>query len=298
MSTEMAVEHRPSRARKIIQFPLTRAIIALVFVVGAVQGVQLLLNLLGRYLFTTDDLPKLWLIVIWMLTVPIAYLAYYAHVRFIEKRLITELAWSGALPQLGIGCAVGAGLFVVVIAIIWGLGHYHVIAVNGVAFIVVPFFHYVYTAVYEELVFRGIFFRIIEGSLGSWLAIVFSGLLFGFAHSTVPNATLYSNLAIALMGGVIFSAAYMYTRRLWFAFGIHFAWNFTQVGIFGLAVSEKDGKGLLESEITGSGFLSGGSFGIETSIVTFIIVSLAGLYLLWKAKEKGHFIQPFWKLKK
>ncbi len=134
--------------------------------------------------------------------------------------------------------------------------------------------------------------------MGSWISIVFSGLLFGFAHSTVPNATTYSNLAIALMGGVIFSAAYMYTRRLWFAFGIHFAWNFTQVGILGLELSEKDGKGFLESEISGSGFVSGGNFCIETSIVTFIIILSAGLYLLWKAKEKGHFIQPFWQLKK
>lgn len=298
MSTERAGEHVPSRARKIIQFPLTRVIIALVLVVGAVQGIQLVLNPLGRYLFAQDDLPKLWLVIIWMLTISIAYLAYYAHVRFIEKRLLTELAWSGALTELGRGCAVGTGLFVGVIVILWGLHQYHVIAVSGIAFIIIPFFHYVYTAVYEELVFRGILFRIIEENLGSWLALVFSGLLFGFAHSTVPNATLYSNLAIALLGGVIFSAAYMYTRRLWFAFGIHFAWNFTQVGIFGLAVSRIDGKGLLESEITGSKFSAGGCFGIETSIVTFIIVLSAGLYFLWRSKKQGHFIQPFWRIKK
>ena len=44
------------------------------------------------------------------------------------------------------------------------------------------------------------------------------------------------------------------------------------------------------------GNLSGGSYGIETSIVTFIFVLLAGLYLLWKARAKGHFIPPFWRV--
>lgn len=297
MLTEMAAEHRPSRTQKFIQFPLVRAIIALMLVAGAVIAVQLVMKPLGRYLFTTDDLPLLWLILMWMLAMLTASLAYYTYVRLIERRPIKELSLTGALSELGIGCSIGTGLFVGVIVILWGFGHYHVIAVSGAVFIVFPFFNFVFTAVFEELVFRGIIYRIIEESLGSWLAIVFSGLLFGFAHMFEPNANLFSSLAISLMGGVFLSAAYIYTRRLWLVIGIHFAWNFTEGGILGLAVSGKDGKGLLQSEITGSDFLSGGSFGPETSIVAIVIVLLAGLYLLWKAKEKGHFIQPFWRLK-
>jgi len=293
----MVVERRPSRAQKFIQFPFVRAIIALMLVGGAVIVVQLVMKPLGRYLFTTDDLPMLWLALMWMLAMLAASFAYYTYVRLIESRPIKEFSLPGALSELGIGCLIGVGLFVCIIVILWGLGHYHVIAVSCAVFIVFPFFNFVFTAVFEELVFRGIIFRIIEESLGSWLAIVLSGLFFGFAHAFEPNASLFSSLAISLMGGVLLSAAFIYTRRLWLVIGIHFAWNFTEGGILGLAVSGKDGKGLLQSEITGSEFLSGGSFGPETSIVAIIIVLLAGLYLLWKAKEKGHFIQPFWRRK-
>jgi membrane protease YdiL (CAAX protease family) len=297
MLTEMAEEHRPSRAQKFIQFPLVSAIIALMLVAGAVIVVQLVMKPLGRYLFARDDLPMLWLIMMWMLAMLTASLAYYTHVRFIERRPMKELAWSGALSELGIGCSIGAGLIISVIVILWIFGYYHVIAVSGAAFVVFPFFNFVFTAVFEELVFRGIIFRIIEKSLGSWLAIILSGLLFGFAHVFEPNANLFSSLAISLMGGVFFSAAYIYTRRLWIVIGIHFAWNFVEGGILGLAISGKNGKGLLQSEITGSEFISGGSFGPEASIVTILIVLLAGLYLLFKAKGKGHFIRPFWRLK-
>ena len=44
-------------------------------------------------------------------------------------------------------------------------------------------------------------------------------------------------LAIALEAGVMLAAAYLLTGRLWLSMGIHFAWNFTQGGIFGAAVS-------------------------------------------------------------
>ena len=41
----------------------------------------------------------------------------------------------------------------------------------------------------------------------------------------------------------LLAAAYMLTRRLWLCIGIHFAWNFTQGGIFSAAVSGGATKG-------------------------------------------------------
>jgi membrane protease YdiL (CAAX protease family) len=38
---------------------------------------------------------------------------------------------------------------------------------------------------------------------------------------------------VGVEGGVLLSAAYVLTRRLWLAIGIHFGWDFSQDAIFG-----------------------------------------------------------------
>ena len=76
--------------------------------------------------------------------------------------------------------------------------------------------------------------------------------------------------------------------------GIHFAWNFTQGGIFGIAVSGQEVEGLFQSTLEGPALLTGGEFGAETSVIAIIICSGAGLFFLWKARKRGHFTEPFW----
>ena len=66
-------------------------------------------------------------------------------------------------------------------------------------------------AFFEEILMRGIIFRITEESLGTWLALVISGLLFGLAHLANPNATVVAALAIALEAGVLLAAGYIVT---------------------------------------------------------------------------------------
>ena len=85
----------------------------------------------------------------------------------------------------------------------------------------------------EEVIFRGVLFRIVEESLGTWLALGTTIALFGLAHLGNPNATLYGAAAIGIEAGMLLGAAYVVTRRLWFAVGVHFGWNFMQAGVFG-----------------------------------------------------------------
>lgn len=281
----------PSWIRVIFQFPLTKIVVALVIVAGSVQSFQAVVDLFQD----GEGISKYLSMLSWSLSIPLAFVAYYAFGRFYENRVVTELTFSKAFREFGIGGVLGALLMIIIICIIWISGNYYINAYNGLTFLALPFFHYTYTAVYEELIFRGILFRLIEESLGSWIALAISGLIFGFAHASVPNATLYSNFAIAIQGGVIFSAAFMFTRRLWFTMGIHFAWNFTQVGVFGIEVSGKDGMGVLESKLSNSGIISGGELGLETSLVTFIVVLVVGFYLLWRSFQKEHYIRPYWR---
>ena len=47
----------------------------------------------------------------------------------------------------------------------------------------------------EEIVNRGILLRIVEESLGTWLALLISALLFGLGHLGSPNATVSNAIA-------------------------------------------------------------------------------------------------------
>ena len=91
------------------------------------------------------------------------------------------------------------------------------------------------------------------------------------------------------------AAAFVYTRRLWLPIGIHFAWNFVQGAVFGVAVSGNEAKGLLQSTLSGPSLLSGGDFGAEGSIFAVAVCLIAGIYLIWKSHKDGKIIPPFWK---
>ena len=221
-------------------------------------------------------------------------LTYYWFVRIIERRNVSELASAHTLRELSAGVLLGTVLFSTTIAILWLLGYYQVSAVNALQSILPWLFIGIVSGIFEELLMRGILFRILEESLGTWIAIALSALVFGALHLTNPNATLWAGLAITIEAGVLLAAAYVYSRRLWLPIGIHIAWNFVQGGIFGVAVSGVESEGLLTSTLSGPTFLSGGVFGAETSIFAVIVCLSVGIYFVWKSYYQGKFIKPFW----
>jgi hypothetical protein len=220
---------------------------------------------------------------------------YRAFVRWFEKRSVSELDARSALPNLIAGIGLGAIVFALTIGVLSLLGVYRVVGVDSWTVLWPNVMGAAVAAVFEEVLFRGIIFRIVEESLGSWLALVISALLFGAAHLLDKNANLQAGVAIALEAGVFLAAAYMLTRRLWFVIGVHFGWNFTEGGIFGAAVSGTSSPGLLKANVTGPAYLSGGMFGVEASVVAITICFLVALAFLWRAKAKGQFVRPFWR---
>ena len=274
---------------KILQFPATRIFLGAFWIIFAVVGTQTFFaSLIGSN-------SLLLLLVGMVVTIGVALGAYFTFVRAIEKRPVTELSTSGALRELGLGVLVGTGLFTAVIALLWLLGYYTVTGSNSLANVWPMLTLAATTAVFEELLFRGILFRIIEEPLGTWLALAFSALLFGILHLGNPNATLWAATAIAIEAGILLAAGYMFTRRLWLVIGIHFAWNFVQGGIFGVAVSGNEGAGVLQSSLSGPVLLSGGAFGAEGSIFAVMFCLAAGLYFVRLAYRKRPFTTPIWR---
>lgn len=144
-------------------------------------------------------------------------------------------------------------------------------------------------AVMEEVLFRGVLFRILEERAGTVISLVVSSLLFGATHLVNVNATLWGALAIGLTGGAMLASAYVLTRSLWFPIGLHFAWNFTHAGLFGIAVSGSDDvpNGLLRTTLSGPSVLTGGTFGPEASVFALLVCAAATVVLLRRASRAG-----------
>ncbi len=277
----------------VVRFPVTRIVLAGLLVIGAFNVVQVLLGELHRALGLGPLRPDA---LSFAVSVALAvHFAYVGYVRLVERRAAAELSLAGALPELGRGVLVGIALLAGTAAAIAALGHYHVGAVNPWTALVPPFAIALWVAYLEEIVFRGILFRIIEESLGTWLALAISTAVFGLVHLANPNATYFAALAIGLEAGVLLGTAYVLTRRLWLAIGIHFAWNFTQSGIFGSNVSGISVGGLIESRLSGPDLISGGALGMEGSVFAIALCLAAGVVFLMQAHRAGHFIRPFWR---
>ncbi|MDQ0114004.1 CPBP family intramembrane glutamic endopeptidase [Paenibacillus harenae] len=141
-------------------------------------------------------------------------------------------------------------------------------------------------AIVEELIFRGLMFQAIDKLGGKPLALAVTSLFFGVAHLGNTGATLWSAFAIALEAGVLLGAAFLWRRNLWFAMGLHFAWNAIE-GLLGIPVSGHSAAGLFTAKVNGAALLTGGDFGLEGSIVPVVVSLLISIsMLIWAARNR------------
>ena len=272
--------------------PLGRIVLAAVLVVGAVAAVQVVVKLLKGVLSLGGALSALYYLAYLLASVLVCYFVYRSYVRLVEKRPLSELSGAGAPGGLGIGTAIGLGLIAVLVGSLWVLGYYRIVGANAFAVVFVSLANDGAGAFVEEVVLRGIVFRITEERLGTWVALAISVVLFALLHLASPNATVTSTVVVGVEGGVLLSAAYVLTRRLWLPIGIHFGWDFSQDAIFGVG---KGAKGLVEGDLSGPAWLSGGSAGIEGSVVALVLCAGVGAYLLARAARQGNLLAPGWK---
>lgn len=195
------------------------------------------------------------------------------------------------------GLALGALLFVLVYAVLALAGGYRLSASGSPideswwagAYLVA-----VGAGIGEEILFRGMMFRLVEQLLGTWVAVLVSALLFGFSHALNPGATTWSSIAIALEAGLLIAFLYAATRSLWMTIGFHAAWNFVQGPVLGVKVSGNELPSLFTSTASGPDWLTGGAFGVEASVVSVTILVLVAAALAVLAVRRREIVAPMW----
>jgi membrane protease YdiL (CAAX protease family) len=217
-----------------------------------------------------------------------AVAVYGAVMRCLARRPMPEIARRGAAREALLGGGIGLGFVLasaLVVTVLGGYsfswaGHGLVPVVASAATVAAG------AAVAEELMFRGVALQALERLCGGRAALAITALFFGGVHLAAPDATAWSALAIALEAGVLLGAAFLWRRSMWFVVGLHFAWNTTEQ-LLGIPVSGHTAAGLLTADVDGPALLTGGSFGLEASIVPVVISVLLAVRMLVLAHRRG-----------
>ena len=208
-------------------------------------------------------------------------LGYWAYARWVERRAVTELGGAGALVEVARGAALGLLLGLLALAPLWGLGVYRIEGLGDGLPLLKQVPEMLLVAVMEELLMRGVVFRIAQQAWGSRRALVLTTLLFVVAH--MPGGISPMGMLVTAAASLAFTAAYQISGRLWLPMGMHFAWNYLFSAVFSVPVSGHEAKGWLHGVISGPDWLSGGAYGIEASAPALLVWSAAAVLLLRRA---------------
>ncbi|MES1217061.1 MAG: type II CAAX endopeptidase family protein [Bacteroidota bacterium] len=278
--------------QKILYFPLTKIVIGILVVGSSVALLQWLCQFLPGI---TEDIKN---IITSFAVSTAALISYILLFRFYEKRKVIELSVSSFGKNAIIGFSTGFILQSLIILISYLAGSYSIEKVNSVSFLLTPFAFALTAGFVAEILIRGIFFRLIENTLGTLIALIISAVVFAVLHAGGKDTTFLSVLSVTVQAGVLVSALYIYTRSLWPSIFFHFAWDFAEPGIYGgINPGMNSDKTLFMSHFSGSEILTGGAKGPVSSIQAAAFCIIASILFLWLAKQKNNFIRPYWQNK-
>ena len=158
---------------------------------------------------------------------------------------------------------------------------------NITSALLVYFILFILVSLFEEILFRGYVMNTMRAKHNKKSVMyIVSALLFTFAHVFNPNLAILGLKNIFFIG-LLFAYMFDRTRSLLMPIGFHFTWNFFQGSIFGFPVSGLDPHGLYKIDVTTNvPLLTGGTFGLEASILTTIIIGIN--FMIVKMYTKQH----------
>lgn len=281
-----------TKLSKIIQFPLSRIIIAILFIIPAIM----LNNVFTIYVLETLENPLLIILQVGKAIPLIAFIIYLYHLytKNIEHREAFEFNFKNWLKEFWRGIVMGGGMVILITVLLFLFGSYNVDHLNSPLILVNRFFRYAQGSFIEDVLFTLIMFKLIEEFAGTTISYIIVSLFFGGMHLMNDNATITSSLFISIQQ-ITLLAPFILTRRMWMGWAVHFSWNFFQAGVFGMSNSGMDHGGFITPIISGPEWLTGGSFGIEGSWISLIVNLAVGIPLLIYAFRAKQIVKPSWK---
>jgi membrane protease YdiL (CAAX protease family) len=248
----------------------------------------------------------------YLVMTPAVFAASAIAVRRLDRRAIAGLGLglhSRWLRQLSIGMLLGITLVSAIISMQAATGTlgFRSAGVEAGALagsLLLTVLTFIGVAFLEELLFRGYVLQVLAEGIGDFLgylrqagvppsgsresaekignytAAALLAVPFGIAHYGNDGGTFVGAVATGL-GGLALSVAYFRTRSLWLPVGLHITWNFSLGWVFSAPVS---GELLpitpFTTTVSGPEWLSGGTFGPEASVLTFLALTCMIVYLV------------------
>jgi uncharacterized protein len=148
----------------------------------------------------------------------------------------------------------------------WGLIHL-------VLFIFVGFF--------EEFMFRGYTQFTLADGIGFWPAAILLSVGFGAVHLSNPGEGLVGAASVVLVG-LFFAFTLFRTGNLWYAVGLHAAFDWGESFLYSVPDSGTVLDGHLSNALLhGPSWLTGGTVGPEGSVFCFLTIGLQFLVVMW-----------------
>ncbi len=221
----------------------------------------------------------------------------------IERRSVSDYGLARTLRRLHwltIGALLGLIFQSLLVVILWSTHH---LVFDGVLLRPVAAVSYgllwavafVGVALCEEFLFRGYLqFNLTEciaglvrylspgnqhtEAIGFWSAAILISFGFGLTHGLNPGES-HLGLLCAGCAGLMFAFSLWRTGSLWWAIGLHAAWDWAQSFLFGVADSgSMSAHRLLATHPVGPAWLSGGTTGPEGSL--FVLPVMAVLLII------------------
>lgn len=262
--------------------------------IGSLATVPLFLALKNIPLFSNNkDLLSL---LITLFSFAFISLLVFFRVKVIEKRSFSSIGFNknNWLKKYSLGFLIGLAMMSIIVLILLPFGYITIeknpiqpVGVSAIASVLVILFGWIIQGATEEIVTRGWLLNVLSTKYNKGVGLLISSTLFGLMHLTNPNVNYIAVINIILVG--LFYGLYVIkTNDLWAVCGMHSAWNFAQGNLFGFEVSGLDVSvgSLIDLNLVGSDFVTGGIFGPEAGITaTFILLASIGILLFIDKKR-------------
>ncbi len=198
--------------------------------------------------------------------------------RFLNKRSIEALGFhkKDFIKKYGIGILIGLALifFTCGLSALFGTFTFSFNKYIDWKFIALLMLGFMVQSMTEEVIDRGYIQNGIRIRWGLVATMFIQAFIFMALHSLNPGMTVMPILNLFLFG-IFLGLLFYYTDNMWLVGGLHFSWNFLLGPVMGIEVSGLAINGsVLIAKADGPEILTGGSFGMEGSILATVALIL------------------------
>jgi uncharacterized protein len=140
----------------------------------------------------------------------------------------------------------------------------------------------------EEVWFRGYLLQTLWKSLGFWPASIVIALWFASEHYFYKTGENFYDVASLIGFSLLVCYTVLRTGSLWFAVGMHAAFDFTQLFLIGTPNgSQIPVHRLLDASFAGPAWLTGGVLGTEASVLMYPLFVLVFVYVTLRYRRRA-----------